>query len=51
MQTGRIYTNICRGKQCRQGGYILIYVGKTMQTGRIYTNICRENNADREDIY
>ena len=37
MQTGRIYTSICRDKQCRQGGYILVYVGT--------------NNADREDIY
>ena len=37
MQTGRIYTNICRNKQCRQGGYILVYVGT--------------NNVSREDIY
>ena len=37
MQTGRIYTSICRDKQRRQGGYTLIYVGT--------------NNADREDIY
>ena len=37
MLTRRIYTNICRDKQCIQGGYILVYVGT--------------NNADREDIY